>query len=102
MGPLVYYCRWRGVQLRLRGRDESAVWGQLVERRREDGRERAEPFRFDLRTWELWLGEPPGRRLQLDELGVVESEEPSPDVSSSADDWPRTRWEDSSDVSTDS
>jgi len=84
MGPLVYYCRWRGVRLRLRGRDEHAVWGQLVER--EDGAERAEPFRFELRTWELQLGEPPGRRLQLDELGVVESEEPAPDVNSSVDD----------------
>ena len=32
MGPLVYYCRWRGAKLRLHGRDEDAVWGELITR----------------------------------------------------------------------
>ena len=50
MGPLVYYCRWRGAKLRLHGRDEDAVWGELITR--EGGAERAEPFRFDLLSWE--------------------------------------------------
>lgn len=70
MGPLVYYCRWRGVRLRLRGRDEQSVWGQFVGREESDAS--VEPFRFDLRTWELWVGEGERiTRLQLDELGVV-------------------------------
>ncbi len=86
MGPLVYYCRWQGVQLRLAGRDEHAVWGYLVTR--EGGDERADPFRFDLHTWELWLGDAPGRRPQLDELGVVTAEEAAPDTNSSADELP--------------
>jgi hypothetical protein len=65
----VYYCRWRGAKLQLQGRDKTAVWGRLI--LYEDGAERAEPFRFDLNTWELWLGEGQEERLQLDELGVV-------------------------------
>ncbi len=70
MGPLVYYCRWRGARLRLQGRDDAAVWGQLI--LHEDGVERVESFRFDLRTWALWLQTEEGEnRLQLDELGVV-------------------------------
>ena len=74
MGPLVYYCRWRGARLRLRGRDAEAVWGQLVTA--EAGQERAETFRFDLVSWQLWLGESGERRLQLDEMGVVTDETP--------------------------
>ena len=77
MGPLVYYCRWRGAKLRLHGRDEDAVWGELITR--EGGTERAEPFRFDLLSWELWLGDGDARRLRLDEMGVVVDETPSPD-----------------------
>lgn len=70
MGPLVYYCRWLGAKLRLHGRDEGSVWGQLVMPDESDTR--SERFRFDLKTWELTLGEGANqRRLQLDELGVV-------------------------------
>jgi hypothetical protein len=70
MGPLVYYCRWHGVKLRLHGRDERFVWGQLVTQ--DAGSESAESFRFDLKSWELLLGEGEDQtRLQLDELGVV-------------------------------
>ena len=69
MGPLVYYCRWRGAKLRLRGRDGDAVWGELVSDG-EDGQQ-VESFRFELQTWRLWLGEPAAAPLQLDELGVV-------------------------------
>jgi hypothetical protein len=82
MGPLVYYCRWRGSRLRLRGRDEAAVWGELVGD--DEDPTRVEPFRFDLKTWELWLGEEPARRLQLDELGVVLSED-APGATTKAD-----------------
>lgn len=76
MGPLVYYCRWQGARLRLRGRDENAVWGQLVTGTGQT--ERAEAFRFDLLSWELWLGDDPARRLRLDEMGVVVDETPRP------------------------
>lgn len=69
MGPLVYYCRWRGVKLRLRGRDETAVWGQLLSD--DESGPRVEVFRFELGTWALWLGDNPPVRLQLDELGVI-------------------------------
>ena len=74
MGPLVYYCRWHGARLRLRGRDAESVWGQLVTT--ENGAERAETFRYDLLSWQLWLGENGERRLQLDEMGVVTDETP--------------------------
>ena len=74
MGPLVYYCRWQGAKLRLRGRDEGAVWGLLITR--QGDAEVTEPFRFDLLSWELWLGDDEGRRLRLDELGVVVDETP--------------------------
>ena len=47
MKPLVYYCRWQGASLRLRGRDETAVWGQLVFPDGESG-ERTQSFRFEL------------------------------------------------------
>lgn len=74
MGPLVYYCRWRGAKVRLHGRDDAAVWGELVTR--EEGHERVETFRFDLRTWELRLRTGDEEAvLQLDELGVVVSEQ---------------------------
>jgi hypothetical protein len=75
MGPLVYYCRWRGVKLRLRGRDAAFTWGQLVTV--DETGERIEEFRFNLNTWELTLIDAAGtRRLQLDELGVVVDEPP--------------------------
>ena len=74
MGPLVYYCRWHGARLRLRGRDAESVWGQLITT--ENGAERAETFRYDLLSWQLWLGENGERRLQLDEMGVVTDETP--------------------------
>lgn len=81
MGPLVYYCRWRGAKLRLRGRAEGFTWGQLVTAG-ESG-QRIEEFRFDLHTWVLTLDDGTGaRRLQLDELGVVIDEEPRPTTNS--------------------
>ena len=86
MGPLVYYCRWQGARLRLRGRDANAVWGQLITR--QGDAEVAEAFRFDLLSWELWLGEGGGRRLRLDEMGVVVDE-----TASAADEPPRSSEE---------
>jgi hypothetical protein len=79
MGPLVYYSRWRGVKLRLHGRNQQFVWGHLVAQ--DEGAERPESFRFNLRTWQLELGDGDElKRLQLDELGVVvePNEPPSP------------------------
>ena len=71
MKPLVYYCRWQGASLRLRGRDDTAVWGQLVFSR-EDG-EVLRPFHYNLKTWELTLDEGDAAQLiQLDEMGVTD------------------------------
>lgn len=81
MGPLVYYCRWRGAKLRLRGRAEGVTWGELITA--DESGERIEEFRFDLSTWELTLDDGTGsRRLKLDELGVVVDEQPRPMTSS--------------------
>jgi hypothetical protein len=70
MGPLVYYCRWHNAKLRLRGRDDRFIRGELIFH--EEDNEHAQPFRFDQQTWELWLTED-GEEIycQLDELGVV-------------------------------
>lgn len=72
MKPLVYYCRWHDAKLRLHGRDETAVWGQLVY---HDGQVRTtREFKFDLQTWQLTLlnGEE-SETIQLDEMGVIQS-----------------------------
>jgi hypothetical protein len=70
MKSLVYYCRWQGALLRLRGRDESAVWGELVFTA-ENGEEESQEFRFILRTSELLLQQSEGERsIMLDEMGV--------------------------------
>ncbi len=69
MKPLVYYCRWQGLTLRLRGRDETAVWGELVAK---DGTESTQEFLFDLNEWKLTLKENNREQvLQLDEMGTV-------------------------------
>lgn len=70
MKPLVNYCRWQGVVLRLRGRDDTAVWGHLINRQNDP--ETSAPFHFDLKTRQLTLH--PGEneeRIQLDDMGVV-------------------------------
>jgi hypothetical protein len=70
MKPLVYYCRWQGATLRLQGRGETAVWGQLVFI--TDGQESSQNFRFDLKTWQLTLAEGDAtKQIQLDEMGTV-------------------------------
>jgi hypothetical protein len=70
MKPLVYYCRWQGLVLRLRGRDETAVWGQLV-MTDAAGNEAAQPFHFDLQNNQLSLTGPDGEQtITLDEMGT--------------------------------
>lgn len=70
MKPLVYYCRWHGATLRLQGRDETAVWGELVFAQEEE--KPAQKFRFELKTWQLTLEEQSEtKQIQLDEMGVV-------------------------------
>jgi hypothetical protein len=70
MKPLVNYCRWQGAKLRLRGRDDTAVWGQLVFSD-EDGEETTQDFHFNLQTWQLTLESLDDNiALQLDEMGV--------------------------------
>jgi hypothetical protein len=68
MKPLVLYCRWQGAKLRLMGRSESAVWGELA----YDNY--SETFRFQFEGWILTIGEETETRtLQLDEMGVIVS-----------------------------
>ena len=65
MKPLVYWCRWQEARLRLFGRSESAVWGELA------FKDHAEPFRFELKEWILTIGEgEETRTMTLDEMGV--------------------------------
>lgn len=79
MGPLVYYCRWREAKLRLRGRAEPFVWGELAFNDPDNG-DHTEQFQFDTVTLELFVQRADGwARLQLDVLGVVESEHVLPD-----------------------
>lgn len=71
MKPLVYYCRWHEASLRLRGRDETAVWGHLVYKANTD-QESMQEFRFDLKTWRLTLQTAKGDQVvQLDEMGTA-------------------------------
>ena len=71
MKPLVYYCRWQGASLKLRGRDETAVFGQFAYKE-EDGSERLQAFQFNLNTRQLTLKHAAGDEIiQLDEMGVV-------------------------------
>lgn len=70
MKPLVFWCRWHDATLRLRGRDESAVWGELA------FPDETRSFHFDLDNWQLTIGEGDSREvLQLDEMGVEVDEE---------------------------
>ncbi|MFN2103759.1 MAG: hypothetical protein ACK2UR_20645 [Candidatus Promineifilaceae bacterium] len=71
MKPLVYYSRWQGASLRLRGRDSDSVWGQLVSKS-TDGQEEARDFRFVLDSAELFIGDEQGveRHYWLDEKGI--------------------------------
>ena len=72
MKPLVYYCRWQGASLKLRGRDETAVFGQLAFTE-EDGSDRLQTFHYNLKTRQLTLKhETDEEIIQLDEMGVVE------------------------------
>jgi len=66
MKPLVLYCRWQGAKLRLMGRSETAVWGELA------FDDYSEQFHFQLQDWLLRIGEgEEAKYLQLDEMGVV-------------------------------
>lgn len=65
MKPLVLWCRWHDATLRLHGRDEDFLWGELV------FPERTQPFRFHRRKWELQVGDgSEARQIHLDEMGV--------------------------------
>lgn len=65
MKPLVYWCRWHNAKLKLHGRSQTAVWGELA------FPETADKFHFHLQDWVLTIGEEPNQRvLKLDEMGV--------------------------------
>ena len=71
MKRLVFYCRWQGPSLRLRGRSETAVWGELVFKDELEN-ETTQEFRFNLQRWELELKENDSSRLiKLDEMGTI-------------------------------
>lgn len=71
MKALVYYCRWQGAVLRLRGRDETAVWGELAFPT-PDGGETTQDFHFYLKPQKLILHFPEGdQTLNLDDMGTV-------------------------------
>ena len=71
MKPLVYYSRWQQASLRLRGRDDTAVWGQFVYTD-TDGVETTTTFHFLLKEWQLTVQKADGEEvLQLDEMGTV-------------------------------
>lgn len=74
MKPLVYYARWQGAKLRLRGRNDTAVWGELVYLQ-DDGSEETQPFRFSLESAALTLQEGEETEIiHLDEMGVAVDE----------------------------
>ncbi len=71
MKPLVNYCRWHDASLRLRGRDDTAVWGQLVYTDK-DGSETTQNFHYLLQPRQLTLEETDDEKvILLDEMGVV-------------------------------
>lgn len=79
MKPLVYYARWQSASIRLRGRDQTAVWGHLVFTD-DANQEILQPFHFTLATAQLTLGPKgteaiptpdPNNALTLDDMGVV-------------------------------
>lgn len=80
--PLIYWCRWHDAVLRLRGKDEGAVWGEFYYPSAGDGDEERQPFRFDLLTWQLTYGaEGAETTVQLDEMGVVRPFDSDADMS---------------------
>ena len=70
MKPLVYYCRWQKATLRLRGRDSTAVWGQLVQNNAA-GEEKTTDFRYFLASAQLIiLHDGEEQHYTLDEKGI--------------------------------
>lgn len=65
--PLVLWCRWHNASLRLRGKDETNLFGELAF---DDGD--VEPFTFNMYTWTLTRTSD-GREIreQVDEMGIV-------------------------------
>ncbi len=65
--PLVNWCRWNSASLRLAGHDEQAVWGELAY-----ANDQAEPFRFNMHTWQLTRTTTTGDVTEtLDETGIA-------------------------------
>jgi hypothetical protein len=68
MKPLVLWCRWHDAKLRLQGRSERSVWGEL------SFPDRAAPFHFDLATGRLTYGDAGAQQaILLDEMGVAQA-----------------------------
>ena len=65
--PLILWCRWNDASLRLRGKDNINLVGELVF---DD--DMVEPFTFNMHTWTLTRTS--GSReivQQVDEMGIV-------------------------------
>jgi len=70
--PLVYYCRWNGATLRLRGRDDRFIRGQLVFTS-ADGGEVTQEFSFETATAELTIFLDTGtQKMILDDMGIAQ------------------------------
>lgn len=70
MKPLVLWCRWHDASLRLHGRDEEFLWGELA------FPEETQPFRYNRNTQKLTVGQGgDARQVLLDEMGVELEEE---------------------------
>lgn len=65
MKALVLWCRWHDATLRLHGRNDAAVWGELV------FAQETKTFHFEFEGQLLTLGQgDESRRIRLDEMGV--------------------------------
>ncbi len=74
MKPLVNYCRWNRAKLRLRGRDDRFVRGQLVFSS-ADGEEVIHDFQFETATAELTIYDDTGAQsVLLDDVGIPRKE----------------------------
>lgn len=64
--PLILWCRWHNAVLRLRGKTEAELFGELAFPEGD-----AEPFSFNMLTWRLTrTSEGEERVAVLDEMGI--------------------------------
>ncbi|MDX1412675.1 MAG: hypothetical protein R3293_00705 [Candidatus Promineifilaceae bacterium] len=70
MKALVNYCRWNRAKLRLMGREEGLIYGQLVFNDHR-GQQQIKEFRFATTQSELTIKDEAGSKtIVLDEMGI--------------------------------